>query len=55
LAVIALTGEQPTPKFAPQVGRGFSTPIDEDEPIQAAAPPPPTEGTGKANGAAKGG
>ena len=55
LAVIALTGEQPTPKFAPQVGRGFSTPIDEDEPIQAAAPPPPTEGTGNANGAAKGG
>lgn len=55
LAVIAPPGEQPTPKFAPQVGRGFSTPIDEDEPIRAAAPSLPGEGTGKANGAAKGG
>ena len=38
LAVIAPLGEQPTPKFAPQIGRGFTTPIDEDEPIRAAAP-----------------
>lgn len=38
LAVIAPMGEQPTPKFAPQVGRGFTTPVDEDEPIRAAPP-----------------
>jgi membrane protein len=55
LAVIAPTGEQPTPKFAPQVGRGFSTPIDEDEPIRAAAPAPHAEGTGATDAAAKGG
>jgi membrane protein len=41
LAVIAPPGEQPTPKFAPQVGRGFTAPIDEDEPIRAAAPSRP--------------
>ena len=36
LAVIAPPGEQPTPKFAPQVGRGFTAPTDEDEPIRPA-------------------
>jgi membrane protein len=34
--VIAPPGEQPTPKFAPQVGTGFES-ADEQEPIRAAA------------------
>jgi membrane protein len=52
LAVIAPRGEQPTPKFAPQVGRGFTTPVDEDEPIRPAPARRPgtargTEGSGR--------
>src|SRR5215213_7152390 len=32
MVVVAASGEQPTPKFAPQVGRGFDNP-EEREPI----------------------
>jgi len=35
LEVIAPVGEQPTPKFAPQVGHGFTTPAGTQEPIRA--------------------
>jgi membrane protein len=38
MEVVAAPGEQPTPKFAPQVGGGSSEQKDEREPIRAAAP-----------------
>jgi membrane protein len=38
LQVVAPPGEQPTPKFAPQVGAGHSTGQDEDEPIRPHKP-----------------
>jgi membrane protein len=46
LEVVAPPGEQPTPKFAPQVGRGYSTGQDEDEPVRPHRPG--SSGTGPA-------
>jgi membrane protein len=37
LEVVAPPGEQPTPKFAPQLGEGFRTGQDEDEPTRPAS------------------
>lgn len=46
LKVIAPPGEQPTPKFAPQVGEGFTTGLDQDEPTRAWRPgAPPLNGS----------
>jgi membrane protein len=35
MEVVAAPGQQPTPKFAPQVGEGFDKPRDEPEPVKA--------------------
>ena len=42
MEVVSPPGEQPTPKFAPQVGGGHYTEQDEDEPIKAEGSGAPT-------------
>jgi membrane protein len=50
MEVVSPPGEQPTPKFAPQVGRGSTAPQDEAEPIKAESAESPS--TGQASHAA---
>jgi membrane protein len=50
MPVVAPPGEQPTPKFAPQVGGGFSSGEDQKEPTRAEAVGPAEQGAAHSDG-----